>query len=49
MKFKQVHAWYKQAKEDYDREEKTTDMDEGDFNILQCEYQCLRMILGYED
>ncbi len=49
MKFKSVHAWYKQVKEDYDENVDTNDMPEGDFNVLECEYDTLRRILGYLD
>ncbi len=49
MKRKDIFEWYYQIKEDYDKEEKTTDMDEGDFNVLECEYNTLRMVLGYDD
>ncbi len=48
MSFKEVRAWYIDMKQDYDDNVNNNDMDEGDFNVLEAEYQMLRGILQYD-
>ena len=48
MTHKQILVWNKDVKEQYDEQEKTNDMPEGDFNVLEAEYYMLRSILGYD-
>ena len=48
MKFKEIHEWYKDIKEEYDTWVNDSDMPEGDFNVLESEYALLRAILGYD-
>jgi len=48
MKLKEISAWYKEIKRDYDKNENSTEMDEGDFNVLEAEYFMLRAILRYD-
>ena len=45
MKKKDIQSWYVDIKELYDENENTTDLDEGDFNVLEAEYDMLRSIL----
>ena len=45
LKESTILSWYNQVKEDYDREEQTTNLPEGDFNVLECEFDVLRRIL----
>ena len=45
LKEKTILKWYNGVKKDYYRENQTIDMDEGDFNVLECEYDILKRIL----
>ena len=45
MSKKEIQDWFKDIKELYDENVNTTDMDEGDFNVLEAEYQMLEAIL----
>jgi len=49
MKFKEIVTWYKDVKADYDTWVNNSDMPEGDFNVLESEYELLRTILGYDE
>jgi len=46
MTEKELRIWFEAVKIEYDRESKTMDMPEGDFNVLEAEYQMLEAILG---
>jgi len=49
MKYKEIYEWYKDVKSDYNDNVENNDMDEGDFNVLESEYNMLRAILGYDE
>jgi len=49
MKYKEIYEWYKDVKEYYNDNVETNEMDEGDFNVLEAEYEMLRSILGYDE
>jgi len=49
MKLGEIKAWYKDVKEDYNTWVNDNDMPEGDFNVLESEYELLRTILGYDE
>ncbi len=48
MKYKEILVWYKDTKQYYDENVDNNDMPEGDFNVLEAEYEMLRGILGYD-
>lgn len=48
MKYKEILKWYQDAKLYYDESVDNMDMPEGDFNVLEAEYNMLRGILGYD-
>jgi hypothetical protein len=45
MHKKEIQDWFKDIKEIYDENVNNTDMPEGDFNVLEAEYQMLEAIL----
>jgi len=48
MKYKDILAWYKDVKSDYDENVVNMDMPEGDWQVLEAEYYMLRGILKYD-
>ncbi len=49
MNKKQIEIWYNDIKKEYDHYSNDNEMPEGDFNVLEAEYDMLRAILGIKD
>ena len=47
MSYKEVRLWYLDVKKDYYENVNNNDMDEGDFNVLEAEYEMLKGVLQY--
>lgn len=46
MSKKTLQEWFDDVEVLYNENENTTDMDEGDFNVLECEYDTLKAVLN---